>query len=255
MSFNPQNLDLTHSWNYKEIIEYKTNDVCKKYIDLVNYSIILGNENLSIKDNVLSKNQLFKGIEIISNVFLQILMYTRNLEITLHYCNQGIFYYIEYINQIEHKDKEFVFVNLTVQDAILYIYKKTIYELNDMHVKKFKANKEDNETLKIIELFVKYYNNIIRLFIYNKEFTKLDFDNVKKYLYEQNGVLFCLFDEKKFLNKYTNKNDNTIFDKVITDMSNNLDTLYSQISEIDNYKDMIKNIDSHINEIVLKYID
>lgn len=255
MSFNPQNLELAHSWNYKDNIEYKTHDVCKKYIDLVNYSIILGNENLSILDNESSKNKLFKGIEIISNIFLQILMYTRNLEITLHYCNQGIFYYVEYINQIEHKDKDFVFVNLTVQDAILYIYKKTIYELNDMHVKKFKTTEEDDKTLKIIELFIKYYNNIIRLFIYNKEFSKLDFDSIKKHLYQQNGVLFCLFDDKKFLNKYTNKDDTTIFNKVIFDMNNNLDILYSQLSEIDNYKDMIKNIDNHINDIVLKYID
>jgi hypothetical protein len=255
MSFNPQNLDLTNSCNYKDNIEYKTNDVCKKYIDLVNYSIILGNENLSILDNKSSKHKLFKGIEIISNVFLQILMYTRNLEITLHCCNQGIFYYVEYINQIDHKDNDFVFVNLTVQDAMLYIYKKTIYELDDMHVKKFKTTEEDNKTLKIIELFIKYYNNIIRLFIYNKEFSKLDFDNIQKHLYQQNGVFFCLFDDKHFVNNYMNKDDSSIFDKVISDMTDNFETLYSELSEIDNYKDMIKNIDNHINGIVLKYID
>ena len=255
MSFNPQNLDLTNTLYYKDNIEYNTNDVCKKYIGLVNYSIILGNESLSIRDNKSSKDKLFKGIEIISNIFLQILMYTKNLEITLHYCNQGIFYYVEYINQIQHKDNDFVFVNLTTQDAILYVYKKTIYELNDMHLKKFKTTEADDKTLKIIELFIKYYNNIIRLFIYNKEFSKLDFESIKKHLYQQNAVLFCLFDDKKFLNKYENNDDTAIFDKVICDMTDKLDILYNQMSEIDNYKDMIKNIDNHINEIALKYID
>jgi len=256
MSFNPQNLDLTNTLNYKEKIEYKTNDVCKKYIDLVNYTIISGNENLSITDNLLNKDQLFKGISIILNIFLQILMYTRNLDVTLHYCNQGIFYYIEYLNQIEHKDKEFVFVNLTVQDAILYIYKKTIYELNDMHVKKFKTTEEDNKTLKVIELFVKYYNNIIKLFIYNKEFSCLEFDNVKKYLYEQNGILVFLFDDKLILNKYTKKNNKiNIFSKIINDMSNNIEFVYDDISLFDNYKEMLKQLDKHINDILLKYID
>lgn len=253
MSFNPQNLEITNVSNYKETIDYDIVDVCKKYIDLVNYSIILGNENLSITDNLTNKQQLFKGIEIISNVFLQVLMYTRNLEVTLHCCNQGIFYYIEYIHQIQHKDKEFVFVNLTMQDAILYIYKKTIYDINDSYIKKFQATKEDNTILKTIELFVKYYNNIINLFIYNAEFSKLEFDNIKKYLYEQNGILFGLFDKNKTLQKYEKNAD--FYNNIITEMSNKLEFIYNDIGKNNTYKEMLQNIDKHINEILLKYID
>lgn len=253
MSFNPQKLELTNLSNYKEKIDYDTSEVCKKYIDLVNYSIILGNENLSITDNLMNKRQMFKGIEIISNIFLQVLMYTRNLDVTLHCCNQGIFYYIEYIHQIQHKDKEFVFVNLTMQDAILYIYKKTIYDINENHIKNFQTTKEDNKILKIIELFVKYYNNIINLFISNAEFSKLEFDTIKKYLYDQNGIIFGLFDNKKILSKY-DKNDD-FYNDIIAEMSNTLEFTYNDISKNNTYKEMLKNIDEHINEVLLKYID
>jgi hypothetical protein len=253
MSFNPQNLELTNISNYKETIDYNITDVCKKYIDLVNYSIILGNENLSITDNLINKQQMFKGIEIISNIFLQVLMYTRNLDVTLHCCNQGIFYYIEYINQIQHKDKEFVFVNLTMQDAILYIYKKTIYDINDVYIKQFQTTKEDNKILKVIELFVKFYNNIINLFIYNAEFSKLEFDNIKKYLYEQNGIIFGLFDKQTVLIKYKKNED--FYNDIITEMSNKLEFIYDDISKNNTYKEMLKNIDDHINDVLLKYID
>ena len=62
-------------------------------------------------------------------------MYTNNLDFTYYHCEKGIYYFTEFISQIENENS---FLKLNTSDAILFVYKKTIYHLNKKlsHIKK-----------------------------------------------------------------------------------------------------------------------
>ena len=62
-------------------------------------------------------------------------MYTNNLDLTYNNTQRALYYYIEFISQIS--DDEHSFLNLTSHDATMFIYKKTLFEIDDDYKKKF----------------------------------------------------------------------------------------------------------------------
>jgi hypothetical protein len=83
-----------------------------------------------------------KGLESIYNIFDYLLYNTRNINLVKEHCQKVIYFYIEFINQI--MDDSNVFLNLTIMDAVLFIYKKTIFNIN----KSFCKNMEQPLTIK-----------------------------------------------------------------------------------------------------------
>ena len=67
-----------------------------------------------------------KGNSYVAHIFIILLHYAKNLGLTIHHCKTAIVYYVEYINQITDKDDN-MFFNLSLKDAIIYVYTKTIY--------------------------------------------------------------------------------------------------------------------------------
>ena len=178
---------------------------------------------------------MHKGIEVITNIFNVILLYTRNLEITTHYTNQSIYFYIEYINQISNKSAEFVFVNLTMQDAILYIYRKSIFEINEQIRRKYKNNNNEKKKFESISLFNNTYNHIVLAFLQNNDFNKETNDDIKKQIYNMNILLYnYIYDiENK---KYTYDN---LYDSINSNFNN--------LNNSDNYNNFMINLNNIIN--------
>ena len=96
--------------------------VLVSYITIVHHYIIYFYEN---KEQI-NPSIMNKGINMMSHVFMILLHYSKNLELTIHHCKTAIIYYVEYINQITDKDDN-MFFNLSLKDAIIYVYTKTIY--------------------------------------------------------------------------------------------------------------------------------
>ena len=131
-------------------------------MEIINYYI------LHSKINMKTSNYIFiKGIYIVTNIFKTIYYYTKNLELTVNYSNKAAFYYIEYVNQINEKDSEFVFVNLNLKDAIIYVYRKSIFEINESYKKTVVNNKHEEILFDSINNFTLFYCQIIQ-FIFNK---------------------------------------------------------------------------------------
>ena len=80
------------------------------------------------KNNNVKLNIVTKGIESISHIFTFILLYTKNLELTVYHTKKSYLYYNEFINQINDENNSFL--KLNSKDAILFIYKKSIFEIN-----------------------------------------------------------------------------------------------------------------------------
>ena len=70
-------------------------------------------------------------------------MYTKNLEITMHHCKKAYCYYVEFIGQIG--DDNHSFLQLNSKDATLFVYKKTIFEINNNIANKPTLLLESNE--------------------------------------------------------------------------------------------------------------
>jgi hypothetical protein len=71
---------------------------------------------------------LFTGILIINRVFEYTFIKTKNISTTYFYSNEAYVYYLEYMEQIYQANLS---QNVNHSDAILFVYKKTIFELLD----------------------------------------------------------------------------------------------------------------------------
>lgn len=144
--------------NYnKELIDSEK-DVYTKYIELIRNFLTYCFDTIKIKinDNEYFKFIIIKGIHMISLLFKMLLLYTRNLFLTFYHCQKAYSYYIEFIGQIGTDAN--TYLNLNSKDAILFVYKKTIFDIN-MDVKKVHYN----EDLKYntIDSFIDCYNSMI----------------------------------------------------------------------------------------------
>ena len=65
-----------------------------------------------------------RGLETIKNVFIQLLMYTKNINLVFYHCKKAYYYYIEFIGQIS--DDTHSYLQLSSKDAVLFVVHKNI---------------------------------------------------------------------------------------------------------------------------------
>ena len=153
--------------NFNKIFDKNVNDVMNKYAELIIEYLKFIYENIKIQNLVYSKFIVIRGLETITNVFSIILYYTKNLDLTYFQCQKSFYYYVEFIDQIS--EDQHTFLQLNSRDAINYVYKKTIFEINS----EFKKNmlnltKENEEKFDLINMYIKIYK-ILLLKIINVE--------------------------------------------------------------------------------------
>lgn len=129
--------------NYNESINCELSDIKHKYLFIIND--YLNNIKLNKKEN--SKFIILRGLETITHVFQMILYFTKNLEITHFYSEKSFYLYIEFINQITDDSNKFL--QLCSRDASIYVYKKTIFDINNDYRKNIDndCNKKMDETI------------------------------------------------------------------------------------------------------------
>jgi len=111
---------------------------------------------------------LKRGILSLSHVFNMLLLYTKNIELTIAQCNKALYYYIEFIGQIA--DDTHSYLQLNSKDATLFVYKKTIFEINNDYRKNYTINDKDSKFFDGITVLNNICNEIINLIIGEKQF-------------------------------------------------------------------------------------
>ena len=104
----------------QQIIEIYVN-VITEFLELLNQ-----NELFSNFDNITTI--IYIGLNAINRVFEYVLIKTKNLQKTVYYSQKTYIYYLEYMEQILCSN---LYQSLNSKDAILFIYKKTIFDLYD----------------------------------------------------------------------------------------------------------------------------
>ena len=214
--------------NYYKNFNYDISEILNKYIYLINEFLKFILEKTKIKNNNYVKFIIIRGYETLTNVFNIILYYTKNIDLTFYHCQKSYYYYIEFIEQISYE--QHVFLELNSRDATTYVYKKTIFDLNQ----DFKTNIEpcSNEIKKIMQTI----DEEIKLFKIIFEFIidKLSLDNSL-----QNNI--------KIIDKYQDVCKKISISMIETE---NIKTFYkiieivnnNEYADLENYFELIINI-------------
>ncbi len=193
------NNTLSNSDNYKKKLDSSNSEIFNNYTSLINeYS------NFFIDNTFIQKQNYFnyvylKGIETISSVFKILLLYTKNLPLTIFHCQKSFYYYIEFIGQIG--DSNHQFLQLNSKDATLFVFKKTVFEVNSDHRKIFCSPKGDElEKFNYIEQIIRYCNSLIK---YTLDRNDIVDKNIREQLMKDNCSEIL-----RICNKATNHIDN-----------------------------------------------
>ena len=158
---NPENTYSLHNVNnFNKVLEISVNDVINKYTELVIEYLKFIYENIKVQNLRYSKFIIIRGLETITNVFSIILYYTKNIDLTYFQCQKSFYYYIEFIGQIT--EEQHSFLQLNSKDAITYVYKKTIFEINnDFKKTSLALTKENVKKFDLINEYIKIYKILL----------------------------------------------------------------------------------------------
>lgn len=171
------NTSLQNIENYINTINTPITDIFSRYIMIMNEYTKQIIDNVFIHNITHNKYVIDKGIEIISHVFNILFLYTKNIDLTSYHCQKSLYYYIEFVGQLGDMHK---ILQLSSKDSALFIFKKTIFEINNDIRSQYSSSDIDNEKINIINSLTKLYN-IFLLSILEDNFVEgYDKNNLKK---------------------------------------------------------------------------
>ena len=222
--------------NYNPSIKNSVLEILTKFIEVIIEFMRLISENIMIKNTHHYRFIFERGIETLIHVFSLIFYYTKNLELTFYHTQKAYYFYVEFIEQISNDNVSFL--QLSSKDAILFVYKKTVLELNNEYKKNIpEPSKEDTSILLTIDWYIHIYKRIV-LFIINHN----DFNNENKDYYI-NTCCNSIIAISETLNKNKIK-------------SNHIECLYLFTISLDNKNikilDFFKVLDEFIKKIISK---
>jgi hypothetical protein len=191
--------------NYNKTFEFsEIKPYIFRYMEIINEYMMYVVENMIIQDDTYLLFLIRRGVETITHCFKILLMYTKNLELTIYQCKKALYYYIEFIGQISDVSLQHSYLQLNSKDATLFVYKKTIYDINNIYRKKFTLEDNEQEILNSI-------SNIIMLFNSNL-FNLLQKERLK-YEKKESIIHFALEKSASIINKILNNGNLSLIDK------------------------------------------
>lgn len=134
-------------------ISFNKQEINNMYMLFIN---VLFDYLRTFKSNIKERSKKFslkviqKGISMLKNVMNVLFLYTRNTDLIHKHLNKSFLYYIEFIEQIGEEGN--TFLQLSSKDAVLFVYKKTLFEINTDYKKKMEYTKQESELIdKILE--------------------------------------------------------------------------------------------------------
>ena len=199
ISHKDNNYSLNNIINYRKTIDCGLGEVTKIYGDLlIEYSNFIS-ENIKVKNSSFSRFIIIRGLDTITNVFLHILNATKNIDLTYFHCQKSFYFYVEFVGQISDEEKSFL--QLTSRDATTYVYKKTVFEINNEFKKQ---NELDTDELRIKMDIIKSYVNLYQTYLLKT--IKSETQNIK--------VLDCVIKIYDKLNNLHNKSSIVILENI-----------------------------------------
>lgn len=146
--------------NYNLELDSKQN-ILTEYHKVLNEYLSHAVNQLVIKDSIHYLFILHRGFDLLKNIFITLLHYTKNLELTIHHLRKSYLYYTEFIGQVGEDSNSFL--QLNSKDACLFVYKKTIYDINEEYKKKLILTKKEKIIFLNIKENIFIFTNILKI--------------------------------------------------------------------------------------------
>ena len=157
---------LENADNYKAKLDSTSLSILfMKYIHIIGEFFDILEKNKFKPNKGFQLYVVIKGIETINHIFKFLLMYTCNIDLIYFHSYKAYHYYIEFMDQISKDDHYFLRFN--VRDAILFVYKKTIYEIDNTFRENINVHSDTKEVLRyfnefsngICDIIIQMYND------------------------------------------------------------------------------------------------
>ena len=143
-----------------------------------------------------------RGLQTVNHVFNILLLYTRNLELIDFHIKKAYLYYVEFVGQISEDNNSYL--QLSSKDAMLFVYKKTIFELNNDFRKKEHFSESKKENFLLIYDYIKLNTKIINhIFDYNVK-SENEYLKLKKQMTKTMKVYIKSSINRKLIEKFIN---------------------------------------------------
>jgi len=247
MNFIEQkNYDINSSDSRNFCIEETSNEFLSKYYILINQYIGFYVEN--IYDNITINTDkryrfyiLSKGLEMLSNIMNITIMYTNNIDFAFHYCNKAYYYYIEFISQLDTDNNH---LELNIKDAIIFVYKKTIFEIKEpvSTINNCNINEDNVRKTETIKKMINIVNSYVKVF----KFKDIINQNINNTDFIDSQIVF----DKQFL-KMINRIEKTYSnEKELSRSIGILDNIFNSIVKVFNKFNLVSSDDSKIEDSI-----
>ena len=233
MAINNSSISLQTTDYFKNTLESSFHDISNKYISLINEYITFISENFTNKNKIYSKFIMIRGLDTITNVFNHVFFYTKNIDISYFHSQKAYYFYVEFIEQITNDNN--TFLQLSSRDASLYVYKKTIFEINTELKKKKELSftPEEKQKYFLLSHYIQVYKILFSKFLdfysdflFTGEKVKdlgkkvfQDFEKICKHInnsdFSENELEILPIHLNKFMNVYDKDNSNSFFKSIL----------------------------------------
>lgn len=172
MTFCINNID---NYNSNLITEKK---IINHYLELISEYINYSNEHIIIQNKNKHHFIIKRGLDTISKVFNFLLLYTKNIDLTMYHCKKSYYYYVEFIGQIGYDNNSYL--QLNSKDATLFVYKKTIFEINNEYRKNFELSDRNKKKLKNVYMLIEITNELFSYMLINEYTSNIIIKKINK---------------------------------------------------------------------------
>ena len=237
--------DNIHSLSNVDNFKYSLDDdisiIIIKYSELVMKFLNYIKENINSKKREYRNFIITRGLDTVTHVFIYLLYYTNNLDITIFHCEKAFYFYVEFVSQISAEEKSYL--QLSTRDASNYVYKKTIFDI------KYECKKQTENCLANKIDFINTYTNLYKTILYKiinsndkNEIHTVDKINAIDTIDKHSKTIEYIFHK---LNHFPLTKDSLVF------LENAIDFLYYKVKNTEKFIEMlvyfIKVISKNIN--------
>ena len=213
-----KNINLLDVGNYKKELNSETFHKCVNlYINIGNHCVKYLLSNLKTTNKKYLNFIIKRGLTTLEHVHNLLFIYTKNENLVSHHLEKAYLYYVEFVSQIGEDTNQFI--KLNSKDATLFVYKKTIYDINTDYKKDMRLTANDMKFANMMKNFTEIYNDVIfNIITLMNNNLVTNVDKLKKYM-EYNKKF-----EKIILNIYDIflNNDYVNFIKIMNEFMDDL---------------------------------
>ena len=218
------------------IFNENLNDTILKYQKLIyNYTKFFNANIYNCNSNINYYEKIYThGLNIIQNIFNITSIYLYNISDINNICEKGYIYFIEFINQLSITNYNDNNIDLSLKDAILFSYKKTIFNLDKHNHNISIIEKKILDNLNSYIFLINNINIIINrnLYVINNNLINMNNDNIINNIdnvCNDNNIENLLLQNNNIINKIIKKINNILKFNSTLDRLNEINNIIQNI--------------------------